>query len=314
MKKYRSCIYSLCLLFSTIFATQAQVHFELKTIDNPYTETEIPLYADDAQSANNNQEQWGLLEGTITPEFKIKTRIVRNVNYPTLTPVLPDPSVATGAAVIIAPGGAFLSLSMENEGFNIAQRLAAKGIAAFILKYRLKTTPRENQDFMAEVDKTMASIINEGRKEDYLEPKAPVDALAALKLVQQNATTWHVDKNKIGFIGFSAGATTVLLASIDQGQPRPAFCGFIYGPMTDRKVPNDAPPLFAAFAMDDKLVGHDGFGLVTAWQQAGSPVEVHAYEKGEHGFGVGRPGTTSALMLEQFITWLDSRGLLKPQA
>lgn len=307
MKNYYTVICLLLLSVSIISTTHAQMHFELTTINNPNNSAEIPLYANQPQLAKDSKEQWGLLEGTISPTLSIKTRIVRNVTYPTITPVLPAAGKATGAAVIIAPGGAFLSLSMDKEGFDIAHRLAAKGITAFILKYRLKTTPRVNEEYMAFVEQTMGKLITEGRKEDYLEPNAPVDAQAAFQLVQQNAKKWQLDKNKIGFIGFSAGATTVLLASIGENSPRPAFCGYIYGPMTHKVVPANAPPLFAAFALDDKLVGQTGFNLISAWQQAGALAELHAYEKGNHGFGAGAAGTTSVHMLDQFIDWLSSQ-------
>ena len=68
---------------------------------------------------------------------------------------------------------------------------------------------------------------------------------------------------------------------------------------------------FAAIALDDGLFGRQGFGIVESWQKARRPVEFHAYEKGEHGYGLGRPGTTTAGMMDQFVAWLDARGLLK---
>jgi acetyl esterase/lipase len=92
----------------------------------------IPLYGDKTPGSTST-EIWSL-NGTWLG--------VRNVTRPTLTPVLPNPKKATGAAVIVAPGGAFMLLAMGHEGWNVAKALADRGIAAFVLKYRLRTMPR----------------------------------------------------------------------------------------------------------------------------------------------------------------------------
>lgn len=91
---------------------------------------------------------------------------------------------------------------------------------------------------------------------------------------------------------------------------RPAFIGYIYGPMLPIAVPADAPPMFAAIAMDDGLFKTHGLGLVEAWSKAGRPVELHAYERGDHGFGIGKPGTTTTGVMPQFRNWLAMRDLL----
>jgi acetyl esterase/lipase len=135
------------------------------------------------------------------------------------------------------------------------------------------------------------------------------DALAALKLVRSRAKEWGIDPSRIGMMGFSAGAMTTLNAGLAKdAADRPAFIAPIYGPMLPLDVPADAPPMFSAFALDDELFSGQGFGLIERWHAAGRPVELHAYERGGHGFGLGRPGTSSSLMLEEFITWLQSRG------
>jgi acetyl esterase/lipase len=144
------------------------------------------------------------------------------------------------------------------------------------------------------------------------EPRATEDALRALKLVRSSAARWHVDPARVGMIGFSAGAMTSLNAALaPNAADRPAFVGYIYGPMVAVDVPADAPPMFAAFALDDPLFGSAGFGLVEAWHRANRPVELHAYEQGDHGFGLGKPGTTTTLMLDEFLAWLQSRHLIK---
>jgi acetyl esterase/lipase len=80
--------------------------------------------------------------------------------------------------------------------------------------------------------------------------------------------------------------------------------------MTTVTVPTDAPPMFAAIAMDDGLFRKQGFAIAEAWRNARRPVELHAYERGDHGFGIGRPGTTTTGLLPQFTGWLRMHGLL----
>ena len=77
-------------------------------------------------------------------------------------------------------------------------------------------------------------------------------------------------------------------------------------------VPADAPPMFAAIAMDDPLFGRAGFGIIDSWHKANRPVELHAYEAGGHGFGVGRTGTTSTQVMDEFLAWMKARNLLTP--
>ena len=240
-------------------------------------------------------------------------RAVRNVSVPTLTPVLPDSAKATGAAVIVIPGGGFKFISMDNEGWPVARWLADHGIAAFILKYRTNETPVDEQAMMVAAAKMFADAAKADAKSPpaVSEPRATLDALAALKMVRGNAARWRVDPARVGAIGFSAGAMTALNASLvpDTAQ-RPAFIGYVYGPMNSIAVPAAAPPMFAALAIDDGLFGRQGFGIVEAWRAAARPVELHAYERGDHGFGMGRPGTTTTLLMDEFYAWLSARGLL----
>jgi acetyl esterase/lipase len=166
---------------------------------------------------------------------------------------------------------------------------------------------------MGEMGKVFASAASgPGGRPALTEPRATRDALRALEMVRGGAPRWNIDPQRIGLIGFSAGAMTSLNAVLEApaGQG-PAFFGYIYGPMLPIEVPPAAPPMFAALALDDGLFGRQGFGIVEAWRKADRPVELHAYEKGDHGYGMGRPGTTTVLMMEQFLAWLDSRGVLK---
>ncbi len=285
--------------------------FDLKPIARPVEPDAVPLYPASDTVSGAVPESWGRLVADFPDGTHMDARIARNVAVPTMTPVLPDPAKATGAAVVVAPGGAYLSLSMDREGFDVARWLADHGIAAFVLKYRLNPTPADNAAFMGVVDRTMGKAMRSGTVPDISEPRAVLDALQALKLVRAGAARWHVDPARVGMIGFSAGARTALQAVLTGPTGAgPAFVGYIYGAMAAVDVPAGAPPMFVALALDDGLYGRQGFGVVEAWHRAKVPVELHAYERGDHGFGMGRPGTTTTLMMDEFRLWLASRRLL----
>ncbi|MGW8202451.1 alpha/beta hydrolase [Sphingomonas bisphenolicum] len=266
----------------------------------------IPLYPD-MKAPKGSTENWVRFG---------KDLAVRNVTVPTVTPVLPDPAKATGAAVVVAPGGAFMLLAMDHEGWSVARWLADHGIAAFVLKYRLNQTPADMGEASAYMGKRMAvSLRDPTAAPGITEPRATLDALAALRLVRAGAGKWGVDPQRVGMIGFSAGAMTTLNAALEgKGSDRPSFIGYVYGPMLAREVPADAPPMFAAIANDDSLFPNPSYGLVESWRRAHVPVELHAYERGDHGFGTGKPGTTTMGVLPQFEAWLEMRGLLTAKA
>lgn len=238
----------------------------------------------------------------------------RNVTEATLTPFLPDPAKASGAAVIVAPGGGFRSLSMENEGWDVARALAAHGVAAFVLKYRLNQTPADLDGFAQSI-RDMLSAPRPPRDpgaSDAATMLAPQleDARAAFALVRSRAGEWNVDPDRIGMIGFSAGAMLTLTTALHGQDARPAFIGNVYGPITATTVPADAPPLFVALAADDGLFSNIGFGLVESWQKAGRPVEFHYYERGGHGFGMYPKDTTSTGWFDAWVSWLRMHGYL----
>lgn len=237
---------------------------------------------------------------------------VRNVVNPTLTPVLPDPAKATGAAVIVAPGGAFRFLSMDSEGWAVARWLADRGIAAFVLKYRTVPTPRDEASFGKSL---MASMSGPRSDTVPLDPTAEAveDGLAAVRLVRSRAAEWKVDPAKVGFVGFSAGAMTALGVGLaPDAAARPNFIAPIYPPMMARPVPAGAPPMFLAIALDDPLfaAGGKSLGLIDAWRQAKVPLEVHLYEKGGHGFGMRGVSASSALWIDEFHAWLKDRKIV----
>lgn len=267
----------------------------------------IPL--DGATTPGNaGSEMWGEIPGG--------RKFVRNVTRPTLTPVLPDPAKANGAAVIVAPGGAFVGLAISHEGWDVARALADRGFTAFVLKYRLIPTPADKAAFGAMMRERMASEVASPMQGTLLrESLAPTDARAAIAMLRSNAARWNIDPARIGIIGFSAGAMTARRVAIDApSAERPDFVGYIYGPQDGETVPADAPPLFNAIAIDDGTFPLRGFAIVEAWKAAGRPVELHAYQTGNHGFGLGNTGQTNAQMLDQFVAWLDMLGVLKPKA
>lgn len=241
---------------------------------------------------------------------------VRNVINPTLTPVLPDPAKATGAAVIVAPGGAFRFLSMDSEGWAVARWLADRGIAAFVIKYRTVPTPRDQASFGKSL---MASMSGPRSDTAPLDPtvEAVEDAAAAVRLIRSRAAEWKVDPGKVGFVGFSAGAMTALgVGLLPDAAARPNFIAPIYPPMMARPVPAGAPPMFLAIALDDPLfaAGGKSLGLIDAWRQAKVPIEVHLYEKGGHGFGMRGVSAASALWIDEFHAWLKDRKIVPAAA
>lgn len=247
-------------------------------------------------------EQW---------EVQGDSQMVRNVTGSTLTPVLPDPSKATGAAVIVAPGGGFRILMMSDEGFKVAHWLADHGIAAFVLKYRLVPMPRDRAAFDRE---NLNFLMNAARNPGSIDPPADAvaDALAALRMVRSRSAEWHVDPKKVGMMGFSAGAITTLGAALaPDAAARPDFIAPIYPSLHAQTVPADAPPMFLALAFDDPIFGVGArLDLIQSWRDARRPVEAHFYEKGSHGFATNHRSEASAMWMDEFIAWLKDRGII----
>ena len=239
--------------------------------------------------------------------------ICRNVVRPTITPFLPDPAKATGAAVIVASGGGFWYLGMDDA--KIVQQLADRGIAAFLLKYRLLPTSRNPQEFLSKMFQDLAEI---AAKRDSRSPASAIkvpefalaDARAAVRLVRSRATGWHVDPQRVGFIGGSAGAVlTVQVGLSPEAADRPDFLGCTSGFVPVTEVPSYAPPLFLAVTLDDPLFSADTGALMPLWRKAGRPVEAHFYEIGGHGLP-STPGTSTSMWFDSFCAWMNTRGLM----
>ncbi|WP_414829806.1 alpha/beta hydrolase [Alteromonas sp. H39] len=303
----RGLMTTLLVVTNCLFATLslAQPNDTMTVIATPAQPEAIELGTGPLPGAKHN-EAWHSQYGS---------QFARNVTVATLTPFLPDPANASGAAVIVAPGGGFRTLSMENEGWDVAEALAEQGIAAFVLKYRLNQTPADMVDFARAMDEMFS---NTGRRPPRPEPAqmkqqlAPQleDARAAFALIRRRADDWNIDANRIGMIGFSAGAMLTMATTLVGEDANPAFIANIYGPITSVEVPQDAPPLFVALAADDPFFANSQFGLIESWHAAKKPVEFHFYEQGGHGFGMYPKTTTSTGWFDAYVSWLRMHGMI----
>jgi acetyl esterase/lipase len=243
--------------------------------------------------------QWEKMEGWLT---------VRNVTQPALYPVIPDKGKANGTSVIIAPGGAFLTLSFDTEGMEEAKYLAARGITCFVLTYRVDPTPQDVPGLIRTIMDRMGHAppnMTHGEIFSPAESLAQTDGLSAVAYVRSHAAEYSIDPNKIGLIGFSAGGMTAMnVATAYEPKSKPNFVGVIYGAMPKRAVPKDAPPAFIAVAADDPLLAHASVPIFDAWQAAGKSAELHIYAHGSHGFGMRKVGTSADHWIDDFYNWL----------
>lgn len=225
----------------------------------------------------------------------IVDRSVANVHKPSLTVYLPLKEQATGAAVIICPGGAYTHLAIDKEGHDVARWLTSIGIAGLVLKYRLPRT--------------------EGH--DYTVETALQDAQRALGIARSRAGEWSIDPRRIGMMGFSAGghlaATAGMQFDRDAGN-RPDFLILGYPNIPDElSVSAQTPPSFIVHAHDDRLSSEKSVRFYLALKRAKVPAELHIYTSGGHGFGIRNrmlPVSGWPLRLRE---WLDDQGLLRAE-
>jgi|SRR5271157_110321 len=225
------------------------------------------------------------------------------VHYPSIYVFLPPKEKATGMAMVIAPGGGHSQLVIDKEGWEMADWLNQRGIAAFVLKYRLARAKDSHYT---------------------VEGHALPDAARAVRTVRSRAREWGVDPARIGFIGFSAGGEVAALIEarfdagndssmdpVDRVSSRPDFAVVVYpgfrpGTIT---VPKDAPPTFLVCADDDRSHVVTTVNLYLDLEKQGVSSEMHIYASGGHGFGIrasARPVSTWTERLEQ---WLADRKL-----
>jgi len=236
-------------------------------------------------------------------------KVIRNVSCPSLTAYLPDPAIATGTAVIVCPGGAYHFLAYEHEGIEVARWLNARGMAAFMLKYRLVQT---GDDFPQCVWERLQDQAKMAALVDPIFPLIIADGCQAVRLVRDNATEWGVDPQRIGIMGFSAGGMVTLSTALHcDPSSRPDFAASIYSaPPPEASIPADAPPLFLLCAADDDMASAVSTRYYAEWRAAGHPVELHIYARGGHGFGMNKLGLPSDHWIERFAEWLQSLGFL----
>ena len=260
-------------------------------------EAEIPLWTGTAPGS----------EGKTAAEVQ-KDGNVTQVHRPTITVFLPAKDKATGAAVLVIPGGGHRVLCTGHEGVNVATWLTDHGIAAFMLKYRLA---REEGSTYT------------------IDGHAVPDTQRAMRLIRSRAAEWSVDPARLGAMGFSAGGELAYLACqkpwagqadatdpIDRLDARPSFQVLVYpGRSVDIAPTKDSPPAFLVASANDRQ--DIGEGLAEAYlrfKKAGASVELILYASGGHGFGVRGGGNQGEIggWTERFTEWLDGRGLLKP--
>jgi acetyl esterase/lipase len=273
-----------------------------------YAQQVIQLYPGKAPGS----EKWTWSEQQNTNNM-FNSRVVYNVVQPTLTAYLPDASIANGTAVIIAPGGAFHTLSIESEGIDVAKWLNAKGVAAFVLKYRL--VHMDTDDPIGTLFKKMGDFKKLDEENDSVVTMAIADGLKAIEYVRVHATPYKVNPQRIGIMGFSAGGTVTMGTVFNYtAANRPDFAAPIYAytnALKKQTIPADAPPLFICAASDDQLgMATMSSKLYTTWIDAKKEAELHMYLKGGHGFGMRKQNLPTDTWIDRFGDWLNVRGLL----
>lgn len=259
-----------------------------------------------------------------------EVRGISQISTPTITTFLADASIANGTAVVICPGGGYTHLAINKEGYKVAKWLNTLGVSAFVLKYRMPSD-------ITMKDKTIGPL---------------QDAQEAIRLVRKNAKQWNIDHNKIGVMGFSAGghlASTLSTQYNDKVYPlenkisaRPDFSILIY-PVVSMKdgithqgskksllgdnpseelvikysnvlqVDNTTPPTFLVHASNDKAVPvENSLTYYNALKKNEVPAELHIYENGGHGFGLGVSGT-NVNWPESLKHWFLANDLIKDE-
>jgi endo-1,4-beta-xylanase len=245
-------------------------------------------------------------EGKNTPEVVVTSengeQRISNIHQPSITPYLPAKDKATGAAVIVAPGGGHKLLCTTHEGSNVAEWLAQHGIAAFVLKYRLAQEPGSTYT---------------------VDDHAVADMHRAIRIVRSRAKEWSVNPAAVGVMGFSAGGEVCAISSmrfsagtadapdpLDRHSDRPDFQALIYPGRSVRIVPiKESPPAFLAASSNDRPDISEGLTKVYLdFKKEKIPVELHLYGDGGHGFGYrkGRSGPVDG-WIDRFYDWMRSR-------
>jgi len=263
-------------------------------------------------------------EVTALPQIGGGRALVRNVTHPTLTAFLPNSGVKNRPGIIVCPGGGFRFLSWETEGTEIAKWLSGRGIAAFVLKYRLVDTGPTQEDFRKSVTEFLTFVSKIGMAADgargglpepmrEIAPLAIADARQAISVLRRRAAELNLNENRIGVLGFSAGALITMGVLREQAPGgRPNFAATIYGAAMGEMAapPPEATPLFILCANDDPIASPGSATAYSKWKAASYPVELHIYAKGGHGFSMNRQGLPTDHWLERFGDWLEEQDLI----
>jgi dienelactone hydrolase len=252
------------------------------------------------------------------------TDMLRNVDEPTLAVYRPTGAKANDVGVIVAPGGGWSILAWEHEGVDMAKWLAARGYTAFLLKYRVTATTRDEKAFDEESLKTAQRV-----NQPYTGKTAPRslmkmlnginpalslgreiaadDGRRALSIMRERAG--ELGLKRFGMIGFSAGAFLTVDVGMEPGGAPLDFIAPIYGGETEgRPIPADAPALFTCIAQDDRILYKVVEGLYRDWSDADRPAEAHFYRRGGHGFGMVKQGAPVDGWIDLFEAWLKDLG------
>ena len=232
--------------------------------------------------------------------------VISNIHNPSITAYLLSREKSTGSAVIIVPGGGHRELWIDHEGYNEAKWLSDKGIAAFVLKYRLAKD--SNSTYTVDKDEL-------------------ADIQRAIRLVRSRAKEWSLDTARIGVMGFSAGGEVAALSAmkfdygkenandpIDRNSSRPAFQALIYPGNSSRfEVVTNAPPVFLVGGYNDRADIAQGIAEVyIKYKKANVPAELHIYSNAGHGFGMREKNKGAvAGWIDRFYDWLSDRGFVK---
>jgi acetyl esterase/lipase len=269
----------------------------------------------------------GQIPGTVNPAEHESTvevpgrgiHIVRNVTVPTLT-VFPAKSAnRTKTAVIIAPGGGFRVLAIDEEGYPVAEWFSQHGITAIVLKYRLAFTPGTDQEFAPNllappVPRPTNGALPPNALPEEAQKYGIADGIQAIKVVRANAAKWGIDADKIVFVGFSAGGVVTCGTMLtDNAADRPNYVAPIYGAPFGAmpNIPPGTPPAFIAVAEDDPLAAVPVLKFFDALRAAKLTPELHVFRSGKHGFSMSQRGTSDH-WIDELYWWMESYGLTHP--
>ncbi|MXP29058.1 alpha/beta hydrolase fold domain-containing protein [Porphyrobacter algicida] len=229
----------------------------------------------------------------------------KSVNNPSITYFAPWPGRETGTAVIVVPGGAHEFLVTTTEGADVARWFTQRGVAAFVLRYRLSR------------QKDQPWTIDNSRQ----------DTERAVRLVRSRAQEFGIDPHRVGIIGFSAGgelARMTLLSApvpppgngdaVDALSARPDFGILVFpGPMkADEHITSSSPPLLLSAASDDTCCSQPVIDLMEAYRKANASAELHLYAAGGHAYNMGEstPMVSLRNWPDRITDWMTDRGLL----